>query len=188
MHGDYMKRRSILFEGLSYIFIAIVLSIFPMDLRSQNSIISWSAFDIGSAVSTGSNTSVGSLIGQTIIGTTQQGNTRIVSGFSFNIALIPTSVNAESKPISTTRFGLAQNYPNPFNPSTVISYQLPLNSMVTLKVYDVLGREIKTIVNERQSVGSHNVTFNIGDLPTGVYLYRLQAGTYSETKKLLLLK
>jgi photosystem II stability/assembly factor-like uncharacterized protein len=85
-------------------------------------------------------------------------------------------------------FSLAQNYPNPFNPSTVISYQLPVNSVVSLKVYDVLGREVKALVNERQNAGNHSATFNASNLSSGVYFYRLQAGTYSQTKKLLLLK
>ncbi|MGO9481501.1 MAG: T9SS type A sorting domain-containing protein [Candidatus Kryptoniota bacterium] len=85
-------------------------------------------------------------------------------------------------------FGLFQNYPNPFNPSTKINYQLPLNSIVTLKIYDVLGREVETLINERQAAGSHSAAFNASSLPSGVYFYHLQAGSYSATKKLLLLK
>jgi len=85
-------------------------------------------------------------------------------------------------------FSLTQNYPNPFNPTTVISYRSPVMSNVTLKVYDVLGREVKTLVNQRETAGSHSVTFSAGDLPSGVYFYRLQAGSYSATRKLLLLK
>ena len=85
-------------------------------------------------------------------------------------------------------FSLSQNYPNPFNPSTVITYQLPLNSHVTLKIYDALGREVQTLVNERQNAGSHSVTFNSINLPSGVYFYRLEAGSHVATKKLLLLK
>jgi hypothetical protein len=85
-------------------------------------------------------------------------------------------------------FSLEQNYPNPFNPSTTIRYQLPVNGFVTLKVYDVLGREVKTLVSERENAGIHVVGFNATNLPSGVYFYRLQAGTYHDTKKLLLLK
>ncbi|HUI28863.1 MAG TPA: YCF48-related protein [Candidatus Acidoferrales bacterium] len=85
-------------------------------------------------------------------------------------------------------YSLDQNYPNPFNPSTVISYQLSTVSNVTLKVYDVLGREVETLINQRQAAGSHSVTFNAANLPSGVYFYRLQAGSYNLTKKLLLLK
>ena len=89
---------------------------------------------------------------------------------------------------------LLQNYPNPFNPVTVISYQLPVVSDIALKIYDVLGREVSTLVNERQTAGNHNVTFNARDLPSGVYFYSIlakgggQAGTYNEVKKLVLLK
>jgi hypothetical protein len=85
-------------------------------------------------------------------------------------------------------FNLRQNYPNPFNPVTRIDYQLPANIFTTLKVYDVVGREIETLVNERQSAGKHSVQFNAPRLSSGVYFYRLQAGNYSALKKLLLLK
>ncbi len=90
-----------------------------------------------------------------------------------------------SLPVS---YGLSQNYPNPFNPTTVISYQLPVTSLVTLKIYDVLGREAQTLVDRRQNLGYHSVIFKANNLPSGVYFYRLQAGTFTETKKLTLLK
>lgn len=83
---------------------------------------------------------------------------------------------------------LRQNYPNPFNPSTTITYELSAVSHVTLKVYDVLGKEVKTLVNERETAGSYSITFDASKLPSGVYFYRLQAGSYSKTMKLLLLK
>jgi hypothetical protein len=83
---------------------------------------------------------------------------------------------------------LSQNYPNPFNPSTVIRYQLANSGMVTLKVYDVLGREVRTLVNERQTAGDHSVTFNAAKLSSGIYFYRLQAGNNIQTKKLVLMK
>ena len=86
------------------------------------------------------------------------------------------------------QFSLSQNYPNPFNPTTVISYELPTNSFVVLKVFDVLGREVKSLVTERETAGNHSVAFNASNLPSGVYFYRLQAGSLMETKKLVLLK
>ncbi len=94
----------------------------------------------------------------------------------------------EQGSLSAQRFELLQNYPNPFNPTTVISYQISAVSHVTLKVYDVLGREVETLVNENQNAGNYTVTFDGSSFPSGVYFYRLQAGTNIVTKKLLLLK
>jgi hypothetical protein len=85
-------------------------------------------------------------------------------------------------------FTLSQNYPNPFNPETKIKFQIPTSSDVVLQVFDVLGREVKTLVNERLQPGSYETTFDGKDLSSGVYLYRLQAGGFVETKKLLLLR
>jgi hypothetical protein len=86
------------------------------------------------------------------------------------------------------RYNLAQNYPNPFNPITVIRYQLPVNSQVTLKVYDVLGREVSTLVNENKKPGSYEIDFDGSKMPSGLYFYRIVAGNFIETKKMLLLK
>jgi len=85
-------------------------------------------------------------------------------------------------------FEVSQNFPNPFNPSTIISYQLPTNTLVTLKVYDELGQLVQTLVEDRETAGAHSVTFNAGNLSSGVYFYRLTAGSFVDTKKLMLLK
>lgn len=85
-------------------------------------------------------------------------------------------------------FTLAQNYPNPFNPTTQISYQLPVSSEVRLEVYDMLGRNVATLVNEQVAAGRHTVNFDASNLSSGVYLYRLQAGSQIMTKKLTILK
>jgi hypothetical protein len=85
-------------------------------------------------------------------------------------------------------YALSQNYPNPFNPSTTISYQLPTASQVVLKVYDVVGREAATLVSGKQNAGKYDVNFNASQFSSGVYFYRLQAGSFVETKKMLLVK
>ena len=87
-----------------------------------------------------------------------------------------------------TRFSLSQNYPNPFNPTTDISYELSSESFVTLKVYNVLGQEVATLVNELKQAGSYTIRFDAGGLASGVYFYRLTAGNFSETKRLMLVK
>jgi hypothetical protein len=87
-----------------------------------------------------------------------------------------------------TTFRLQQNYPNPFNPSTIIGFQLTANSFVSLKVFDVLGREVTTLVNEQLKPGSYEATFDGNGLASGVYFYRLQAGEFVQTKKFVLQK
>jgi len=85
-------------------------------------------------------------------------------------------------------FKLDQNYPNPFNPNTVISYQLAVSSFAKLKVYDILGSDIATLVNEKQNAGSYSVEFNGANYPSGIYYYKLEAGDFNEVKKMILLK
>jgi hypothetical protein len=85
-------------------------------------------------------------------------------------------------------FTLLQNYPNPFNPATTINYKLPITSYVTLKVFDLLGREVATLVNEEMQIGEHSVQWNASGMPGGVYFYRLATNGFLETKKMILLR
>ncbi|MCG6960091.1 T9SS type A sorting domain-containing protein [bacterium BMS3Abin03] len=94
----------------------------------------------------------------------------------------------DTKPSVVNSFGLEQNYPNPFNPTTKISWQSPVGSWQTLKVYDILGNEISTIVNEYKPAGEYEVEFDATDLPSGVYFYQLKAGNFIKTNKMILLK
>jgi hypothetical protein len=90
--------------------------------------------------------------------------------------------------IAPDKFELSQNYPNPFNPSTVINFSLPKSSLVTLKVYDITGKEVKTLVNELRSAGRYDVTFDASNFATGVYFYTLETENFTQTKKMLLVK
>lgn len=85
-------------------------------------------------------------------------------------------------------FELLQNYPNPFNPNTTIRYQIPADGLVSIKVYDILGVEVKTLVNEEKPAGRYEVEFNANNLASGIYFYRIQAGEFVDTKKMILLK
>jgi len=116
----------------------------------------------------------------------------------YSIDLTPVT-DIEKNNYGLIDFVLFQNYPNPFNPSTVISYQLPVSGVVTLKVFDILGNEVATLVNEEKQPGTYEVEFNINshsgksanggrNLSSGIYFYQLKAGDFVETKKMVLLK
>jgi subtilisin family serine protease len=96
-----------------------------------------------------------------------------------------TAVNQNSIKIN---FALDQNFPNPFNPTTSISYSVPKESMISLKVYDILGREVAVLVNEKKQEGNYNVSFNANKLASGTYIYRFTAGDFVQVKKMVLLK
>ena len=85
-------------------------------------------------------------------------------------------------------FAFQQNYPNPFNPITVINYSLPVDEKVLIKVYDILGREIATLVSEEKLAGVHSVNFDASNLSSGIYFYSIKAGKFSQTKKMILAK
>ena len=97
----------------------------------------------------------------------------------------PSGIEME---ITSHSFSLSQNFPNPFNPSTKINWQMPARSQVTLKVYDVLGNEIASLVNEEKEAGYHSIDFNASDFPSGVYFYKLTAGNFISIRKMLLLR
>ncbi|MBK7631925.1 MAG: T9SS type A sorting domain-containing protein [Ignavibacteriales bacterium] len=113
------------------------------------------------------------------------------SAWQNHIQLLFTYVpitNVEEENIKLDQFSLSQNYPNPFNPSTKISWQSPTSGWQTLKIYDVLGNEIVTLVNEYKSTGSYEIEFDASGLTSGVYFYKLQVESFIETKKMILLR
>ena len=106
---------------------------------------------------------------------------------NYQITLDPVSVE-QINSVIPQNFELAQNYPNPFNPTTKISWQSPVGGHQTIKVYDVLGNEVATLITEYREAGRYEITFNASDLSSGIYFYRLQAGDFVETKKMILLR
>ena len=111
-----------------------------------------------------------------------------------NMGFIPftllgtTGIANEPKNIFPASYKLEQNYPNPFNPTTTVKYHIPKTSIVTIKLFDALGREVRTFVNEVKPAGNYEVTFNCKNLPSGVYFYRMISGDFMQSKKLILLK
>lgn len=118
--------------------------------------------------------------------------TREIYVLATNVALaaysLPMDVSVDRDSDMANNFVLNQNYPNPFNPSTNISFELPTAQFVTLNVYNMLGQQVASIINENVSAGSHTVQFNATDLSSGIYIYRLQAGDFVQTKRMSLIK
>jgi hypothetical protein len=106
-------------------------------------------------------------------------NGAIINGIQYG-EILQVENRAENIPI---HYSLLQNYPNPFNPTTIISFSIPKSGFVKIKVYDLLGREVTTLVNEYKPAGNYRAQFNAGKLVSGVYFYEMQAGAFIQTKK-----
>jgi hypothetical protein len=106
---------------------------------------------------------------------------------SIDTAENPLGINNNNNSLPTS-YSLAQNYPNPFNPSTQITYDIPKDGLVNIAVYDVLGREVSTLVNKFEKTGRYSVTFDASNINSGVYFYKISAGGFTETKKMILIK
>lgn len=120
-----------------------------------------------------------------------EGNYTATTGITGNFAVIQITsliTGIHNEPTIVDEFSLKQNYPNPFNPNTMISFTLPSNEFVTMKVYDKLGREVRTLINENKTAGAHSINFFGDDLASGIYFYKIQAGSFIETKKMMLVK
>ena len=112
----------------------------------------------------------------------------IIDGILYGDTSTVTDVKDEEGGIAFQDYFLSQNYPNPFNPSTIINYNVKYSGLVSLKVYDILGSEVATLVNETKVAGNFAVEFNTANLPSGVYIYTLQVNGFSESRKMLLMK
>jgi len=172
------------------IIALLVAPIVTTSAFAQKAVLRSSVFDTGSGFPSASNTRLQSVLGQNFVGVTGAGNMVVSSGFlvdslSWNRV---TGVDGPGNRDLPTSFALLQNYPNPFNPSTVISFRLPVASDVRVVVYDILGREVSVIVNEKRTAGSYAEKFDASALASGVYLYRLAAGGFVQTRKMILVR
>jgi len=148
-----------------------------------------------------SNRAADSTVGKTILKVgTHIGSLTGIVYYSFNqykfvprtdadfVGVVTTSVAERTGTAMPASYGLSQNYPNPFNPSTMIQYGLPTAGMTTLKVYNVLGQEVATLVNEIQAPATYTVRFNASSLSSGIYFFRVQSGSFTAVKKMMLVK
>ncbi|HEX2983040.1 MAG TPA: T9SS type A sorting domain-containing protein, partial [Ignavibacteriales bacterium] len=102
--------------------------------------------------------------------------------------VVRNTIGIDDEDMAPAVYSLSQNYPNPFNPSTLIKYSVAQSGMVELKVYNMLGQEVKTLVNEIKNAGRYEVKFSAVELSSGVYIYRIKSGSFVQTKKLMLIK
>ena len=115
------------------------------------------------------------------------GNTGVLKSWCIELNYQTVLGNIETVEIPNN-YSLKQNYPNPFNPVTTIKYGIPKGSNVFLRIYDVMGREVAILVNEQKNAGVHSVGFNSENLSSGVYFYKIEAGNFTDVKKMVLVK
>jgi len=181
--------------------LSLVLFTGSVTIRAQSSTVPWSTFGSGYAFQTGGTNHVRALVGQVIAGRSSGSGNMVSAGFFPGAVMLGGGTTGvmiadESLP---REFALMQNYPNPFNPTTTVRYDLPTQSHVTLKVYDLLGREVNTVVDAQQEPGRYAITWDGKtssghSASSGVYLYSLQTSpnsggvAFARTMKMMLLK
>jgi hypothetical protein len=158
----------------------------PLQTSAQSS-VTWSAIGTGFEISSSATLITKSVLGQHGVGTMQGASMFIESGFLAD-SLLRTLTFVVGREEIVRQFALNQNYPNPFNPTTTISYEIPKATQVRLTVFDILGREVQTLVNETKQPGRYEEIMNGNRLASGVYVYRLQAASFIETRRALLIR
>lgn len=160
---------------------------FPGSLQAQYQYGPW-VTGSGGGFATDNNHVIISILGQPVSGLMQKSELRMHLGFGY--AAFSTTITGIDEPgdYIPLHFGLGQNYPNPFNQITAIDYELPVKCHVSIMVYNAFGQAIAMLVSEYREPGRYRVTFNPVNLPDGVYYYRIKAGEFLETKKMLLLR
>jgi len=170
-----------------FVLVLAFIIYFPRPAGAQNK-ISNSVFGNGGARVSSNSFRVVGTAGQPAIGITRSNSSVAQIGFWAQTIGLVTSVEQIPSETIPQYFSLSQNYPNPFNPTTTIQFALPKPSSVTLKIYDILGREVLTLVDEDLQPGEYKVEFDASSLASGVYIYRLEAEGFVQAKKLTLLK
>lgn len=180
-----MKKRKQLVLLISSV-LAFLLLLTPV-LIAQHQITS-SVISNGGQKQTNSNYILEGSLGQVGVDLITNTSHKMESGFWYVYYRDAIVAVEDKEQILPMVFDLKQNYPNPFNPSTIIKFAVPERSMVQIKIYDILGGELVTLINEEMERGWYEKTFNASGYASGMYIYRMQAGNYVSTKKMLLVK
>ncbi len=153
-------------------------------VRSQE----WFSVNSGGGRGSNSNLIVITTLGQPAVGKSSNGGQVMCTGFLTGLPLTGGPVSASPAESLPLRFELGQNYPNPFNPSTTIRYQLPSETHVTLKIFDLIGREVATLVDGEMPAGKHTVRYDGKNASSGIYFYRINSAHFTAVKRMVLMK
>ena len=173
-------------QSVFLISLVLLLFLFSGILTAQNQ-IPISVISSGGERQSNANYVITGTLGQVSVDLSTTTSFNLQSGF-WHLYYQDVVVNVEDEDLLPLTYKLEQNYPNPFNPSTIIRFAVPERTRVLIKVYDILGGEITTLVTEEFDAGWYEKTFDASTLSTGVYIYRIQAGSYVNTKKMLMIK
>jgi hypothetical protein len=180
--GDYLDHMHIKISTTTPTVAAMTIIIDTLTFQPSDSGWIYYSYRIGSLVPSGSNIYIG--FRQWVLNALNDG-----ASFSLDLVSVTGLVGVSGKNNeSPASYELSQNYPNPFNPSTVIGYSIPEAGNIRLSVYDVLGKEVRVLLDEFRKAGNYEVSFDASDLAAGVYFYRIQAGMFRDTKKMILVK
>jgi len=163
--------------------ILILIIFFALPVFSQQ--IKQGVFTNGAVVSSNANFNVSSNLGQLFTGVSTSPDFIVNTGFYYGVSLI---VSVDEEEVLPIEFKLEQNFPNPFNPVTVIKFSVPHFEHVAINVYDITGSNVATLVNKQMDAGNYTLTVDASFLASGVYIYRITAGNFVATKKMMLLK
>ena len=176
-------------KKVKIILMVIILATFsPLQQPAEAQfVVPHTVFGMGGPRLSDSSYRVIGTVGEPVIGATSSSSYISEVGFSSLARHLITSTE-DSPDNLPTKYRLQQNYPNPFNPTTKMRYELPKRSNVSLKIYDILGRQVAVLVDEEKAAGRYEVRWDAGGIASGVYFYRIRTGNFVETKKLILLR
>ena len=188
-----LERSAMKEKVLSYSLIGLMSVIYPVIIQAQDTAIPSSSFNMAFGTSSGANTSITSTAGEVLVGPSEGENTHMQSGFLVVLQQQQSALAVDEAGGLPSAYALHQNYPNPFNPSTTLQFDLPAATDIHIVVYDLLGREIVRLVEQRLEAGYHQLVWNGRDrrgreVPTGMYIVLMATPEYRKSIKLVMLK
>ena len=174
------------YNNITGILIFLIVSTgFQLSLSAQQ-VLQTSVFGSGGAVTDNPNLRLDCTLGQLGVGMSDNANFTLNSGFWYSADIITVVEDGEAG--IPEKYELYQNYPNPFNPATTIKYAVPEAARIRIELYNLLGQQVRVLLDEEKERGYHTIELRANGLASGIYLYRMIANNYIETKKLILLK